>query len=150
MEELEQDLPELKYYSLKDSDLSGKAISLLLAGAVDRANEARENLLGGLKRLDEMALTIGRFWNLFPSNIGTFENGDFDHEITVDELFSDDLNDRATTLKSLVESGVPLLFAMEQVGFTEEEIALAKEELDQVQLQRQQNLAQSLTNFNQL
>lgn len=131
MDEIEQDLPELKYYSLKDGSLSGKAISLLLGGALDRASEARGNFVQGIIRANKIALTMGRNVGVFPDTIGNFENGDFDHSLFVDEAFSDNLDDRAGTLKSLIESGVPLKFAMKQVGFSEAEIVEAfKDEED--------------------
>lgn len=149
MSELEQDLPELKYYSLNDSQLSGKAISLLLAGAIDKAGEARENLIQGLIRLNEMALTIGRFWDLFPANIGTFDNGDFEHELDIDPMFSEDESERALLLKSLRDSGLGLSTAMELAGYEEEFVTMAVEEANQETLNRQQNLANALVNFNQ-
>ena len=34
---IKQDLPELKYYDLKENELSGIAMRTLLAGALDRA-----------------------------------------------------------------------------------------------------------------
>jgi len=129
MLEIEQDLPELKYYSLKEGDLSGKAIALLLGGALDRALEARNNFMQGLTRANEIALTMGRNVGLF-TGIGEFGEGDFEHTLFVDSVFSDSLDDRVTILKTLVESGVPLKFAMKQVGFTAEEIAEMQSEQD--------------------
>ena len=149
MDELEQDLPELKYYSLNDSQLSGKAISLLLAGAIDRASEARENLTQGLTRLNEMALTIGRFWNLFPSTIGTYDNGDYEHDLDVDPMFSEDETDRATLLKTLRDLGLGLSTAMELAGYEEEFITMAVDESNRETLNKQQNIANALANFNQ-
>ena len=107
MDELEQDLPELKYYSLKETDLSGKAISLLLSAAFDRADEARNNFIQGMEKANSIGLTMGVFAGIFPETTGSFENGDFDHEIQV-EAFSEDISEKATTLKVLVESGLPL------------------------------------------
>jgi hypothetical protein len=125
-EELEKDLPETRYFSLKDSDLSGKAIQLLLSPAIDRANEARQNLETGLVRLSEMALTIGKYLGLF-SNIGTYENGDFEHSLSLGEVFTTSLDDMAQTLKTLTEAGVPLEVAMKLTGFTEEDTQAAVE-----------------------
>jgi len=80
MDEIKQDLPEVKYFQLseKGSDLSGKAVRLLLGDAVDKVIELRGNMESALIRLDEMALTIGQAAGIF-SGLGTYENGDFTH-----------------------------------------------------------------------
>jgi hypothetical protein len=122
MDEIEKDLPELKYYSLQEKDLSGKAIALLLGGAMDRNTEARGNFTQGMVRANQIALTMGRAIGLFPENIGMYRSGDYDHTIFVDSAFSDSLDERANTLKTLTESGVPVQFAMKQCGFSEAEI----------------------------
>lgn len=140
MSELEQDLPELKYYSLT-GDLSGKAVTMLLAGALDRAAEVQSNMVQGLIRLDMMALTIGKFWGLFPGLSGSFDDGKWEHEITTDEMFSDDMSDRATTLQMLVAAKMPLSAAMKFTGFSEEEIAEATEAANAESVQRNQSLA---------
>lgn len=120
MNELEQDLPELKYYSLKDGNLSGKAVSLLLGGALDRAKEARNNFTQGIVRLNEMALTMGKFNNVFLDTIGNFENGDFVHDIRTDEIFGSTLEEKAKTMKTLVEAGIPIEEAREIAGLGSE------------------------------
>jgi hypothetical protein len=125
MDEIEQDLPELRYYSLSENQLSGKAIALLLAGAIDRANEARNNFLASLKRINEMSLTIGIYMGIFPSTLGTFDSGAFEHDLSVEEMFSETLDERATTLKALRDGGIPLELAMRKTGWSEEEIAAA-------------------------
>lgn len=80
--ELEADLPELAFYRLRDLNragaISGRAVRLLLSDAVSRILEARGNAEAGLVRANQMALTIGQIAGLFP-NIGTYDNGDFDH-----------------------------------------------------------------------
>lgn len=128
MTELEQDLPELRYYTLTTSQLSGVAIRQLLAGAIDRANEARNNFLSSLSRMLEMGLTIGIFKGIFPATLGSYDNGDFEHSIVVDEMFGETVDERAQTLAVLVGAGVPLAFAMKTVGFSQAEIDEAKQE----------------------
>lgn len=123
-EELEKDLPELRYNSLKESDMSGKAMRTLLAPAIDKANEAKSNLVAGLTRLNEMALTVGKFMGIF-SNLGTYENGDFEHGINMAEVFSTSTDETSVTLKALTDAGIPLEVAMKVVGFDEETIAEA-------------------------
>ena len=137
MEELEQDLPELRWYSIRDNQqLSGDAIGKLLGAAVDRALEARNNFVASLKRMNMMALTIGIFLGIFPSTLGSFDAGDFDHDIVLNELFGESLDKRATTLKMLTDAGVPLQVAMKQVGFSDEEIeeAVAIKEEEQARI----------------
>lgn len=147
--ELREDLPELNYYALKDaSNLSGKAIKLLLAGALDKANEARSNFLQGLIRLDEMALTIGRWFGLFPVTIGSYQNGDFEHSILAPDFVTKESDETATTLKLFIESGLPLPSAMRLVGFSEEEVVTAMKEKAEIQSQNDSALAQSLMKFN--
>ena len=125
MDELEQDLPELRYYSMQDADLSGKAIKLLLAGAADRAEEARGNFLAGLSRLDEMALTIGKYMGFF-SNLGFYENGDFDHSVEAPEMFALTIEEEANLINLLVGAGMPLAQAMRLAGYSEEFIEQTK------------------------
>ena len=53
-DEIEQDLPELRYSSIKDGSLSGKAIKLLLGSAVDRATEFQGNFLANINHLNRI------------------------------------------------------------------------------------------------
>jgi hypothetical protein len=122
MNEIEQDLPELRYYSIKDSNLSGKAIHYLLAGAIDKAMEAQGNFLGGLERLNEMALTVGQFLGLFSPLMGNYANGDFTHSIQPPKMFEIGIDEKSTSLKNLTGAGVPLTLAMALSGFTDAEI----------------------------
>lgn len=121
VEELNEDLPELRYYSLKEG-LSGKSVKALLGGAFDRAVEAQANFVGGLKRIIQMGLTLGIYWGLF-TDIGKFENGDFDFEIITPEMFAVDDEQKSKMLKEYVESGLPLQNAMEVLGFSKDFIA---------------------------
>jgi len=119
--EIAQDLPELKYYSLNDTSLSGKAISLLLAGAIDRAQEARSNFLQGLKRLNEIALTIGIFQGIFPASLGNYASGDFEHTIKVSDPWESSADEKATIFQTL-SSKLPVAPAMRLAGYNETEI----------------------------
>ncbi len=122
-EELEKDLPELRYYSVKDNQLSGVALQTLLAGALDRAKEAQENFNTSQERLNEMALTIGRFYNIFPVSIGSYEHGDFNHNISFDEIIPlSSQAEKATTLASLGNVDMPLNDKMRLAGYGEDEM----------------------------
>jgi hypothetical protein len=80
MKEIEDDLPELVYYRMREmgTQLSGYAVQLLLMPAIKRALQFRARAETGLVRAQAMALTIGQnlgFW----SGLGAFEQGDFRH-----------------------------------------------------------------------
>jgi hypothetical protein len=87
--------------------------------------------------MNMMALTIGIHMGIFPASLGSFDNGDFIHDITLDEMFGEGINSRATTLKMLTDAGVPLAVAMRKTGFSEEEIeeAVAIKEKERAQMQ---------------
>ena len=116
MTELTEDLPELRYYSLKEG-LSGKSVKAMLGGAYDRAVEAETNFIFGLKRIIQMGLTLGVYWGIF-TNIGKYKNGDYDFEIIVPEMFSVDDDQKSVMLKDYVEAGMPIESAMELLGFS--------------------------------
>jgi hypothetical protein len=121
-EDLQMDLPELRYYALTDSQLSGKALSMILAGALDRAKEAQENFNSGQEKLNEMALTMGRFFGLFSASIGSYENGDFNHNISFDEIIpTNSQADKATTMAQL-SSAVLTPEKMLLAGYSQDEI----------------------------
>lgn len=62
MEVLKRDMPELRYNDAIESQArdSAKVLDLQLAGAVDRANEARANGEAAIIRAAQMALTVGQ------------------------------------------------------------------------------------------
>lgn len=126
MEELEKDLPELRWYALDSSSqsaMSGAALRTLLGAAIDRANEARNNFLASLSRAIEMALTIGIYNGVFPSTLGTFDSGDFDHELQVDSAWGESVDEKAATMAALTNAGIPAKAAMALAGFTDTQIA---------------------------
>lgn len=126
--ELREELPELIYYELKDrSELSGRAIRLLLAGAVDRASEMRANIQTVIIKADKMALTIAQVRGLpgfGPSQIGTYNRGEgFRHEfeptdiLPVSELEKEETRARKIeNAQKLVTLGLTREQAMKEVG----------------------------------
>jgi hypothetical protein len=123
MGELELDLPELRWYSVTNTDaLSGTAIRSLLAAAIDRANAAKENFISSLSRMLEMALTIGIFNGVFEASLGNFDSGDFEHTLQVDDAWGESLNEKAVNMQALTNAGVPAPAAMQLAGFSEEEV----------------------------
>ena len=92
LEEIADDLPEIRWYALskQGADLSSRAIRLLLAPAIARAEEARGNAETALVRADQMALSMGQAIGLF-GGIGTFDGGDFEHSFAERDIMP--LND---------------------------------------------------------
>lgn len=128
MEELEKDLPELRWYALspaEQSAMSGAALRTLLGAAIDRANEARNNFLSSLSRAFEMALTIGIYNGVFPASLGLFDSGDFEHELQVDSAWGESVDEKAATMAALTNAGMPAKSAAKLAGFTDQEIAEA-------------------------
>ena len=125
MEELEKDLPELRWYALDSTGagMSGTALRTLLGAAIDRANEARHNFLSSLERAFKMALTIGIYNGVFPSSLGTFDSGDFEHELNLDSAWGESIDEKAATMAALTGAGVPAKSAMLLAGFTDMEVA---------------------------
>lgn len=123
VEDIEKDLPELRYYTLKESELSGVAIRTLLAGAIDRAKEAQENFVEGLIKIIKICLSMGRFYGLFPSAIGSFDSGDFDMSIEFAEIVpSSSQSDKISALAQLANVDMPLNVKMMLAGFSAEEV----------------------------
>jgi len=126
VQELENDLPEILYYELKEKgELSGKALQTMLSGAVDRALEARGNAETALIRAQQMALTIGQLRELEgfdASVIGTFENGDFIHSFLERDVIPLSKQDQSAGIKADVDAGMSTPFAMKRYGFSQEEI----------------------------
>ncbi|MBL0320728.1 MAG: hypothetical protein IPP74_15745 [Alphaproteobacteria bacterium] len=117
---MKKDLPELRWYAMNPTDqsaMSGTALRTLLGAAVDRATEARNNFLSSLSRAFEMALTIGIYNGVFPATLGTFDSGDFDHELHVDSAWGESVDEKAATMAALTGAGVPAKSAMKLAGF---------------------------------
>lgn len=126
IEDIERDLPELRYYNLRESDLSGVAIKTMLAGAIDKANEAQDNFVEALIKSIKICLSMGKFFGLFPSSIGNYDAGDFDMEIEFEEIIPAASNqEQANVLQTLTSAGIPLPVAMRKAGFSEDEISEA-------------------------
>lgn len=129
MMEIEKDLPELAYYQLRQmTDISGRAIQLLLSDAIDRATEARENAEMALIRAQQMALTIGTNVGLF-KNIGTYEKGDFEHAFEVKDIIQLSKEEQAAAEKAEVDAkvsklglGIPESQLQKELGYSENDL----------------------------
>lgn len=70
--------PELLYFAARDKgDPSGRALSLILAPAQDKAKEARYNGETAVMQCVKMCITIAQTKGAF-KGVGSFDNGDFD------------------------------------------------------------------------
>lgn len=125
IEEIEKDMPELRYFTLKEVD-NASALRTLLAGAIDRAKEAEDNFVDGLMKAIKICLSMGKFYGLFPASIGEFDRGDFDMSLAFDEIVpSHSQQDKATTLAMLKDvPNLPLAIAMQLAGYSAEEVAI--------------------------
>lgn len=102
--EIEKDMPELTYHTLRDKgELSGKAVRLLLGDAISRIEEARTNLESGLIRADSMALTLGQAKGIW-SALGSYDLGDFDHQFKAREVFPASEAEKMDMLKTKAET----------------------------------------------
>lgn len=123
MEEISRDLPEVLYHELKDKDLSGVAIQRLLGPAIDRVIDARGNAEPALVRANQMALTIAGIHKLNGfTDIGTYENGDFEHSFAERDVIQLTKRERAEVVKTYTDANMPLDFAMKQNGYSDDEI----------------------------
>jgi hypothetical protein len=123
MAEIQRDLPELAYYDLRASDMSGVAIEMLLGDAIDRLLEARGNAETALVRADQMALTIGIAGGIFDPSLGTYAAGSFDHIFADRPVLTPSDGERSAQVKVWVEAGLPLRAALKRVGFSDDEVA---------------------------
>ena len=125
--ELEDDLPELAYYRQRElgSNLSGKAVRLMLAQAVNRTAEARGNLEAALVRAHMMALSMGTRAGLFGGAhaLGTYAAGNFAHSFAEREVLPLSAEEHAINLAREVSAGVPLRLAAQRQGWHADEIA---------------------------
>jgi hypothetical protein len=152
MAEIERDLPELAYYELRGRDVSGVAAEMLLGDAIDRLIEARGNAEAALVRADQMALTISQAAGII-DDIGTYENGDFDHTFAERPVLKLSDAERAALVTAWVQAGVPLRTALRRVGWSQEDVTGMDEDM---QLEKALNanfadavLNQAQTNFDQ-
>lgn len=127
LEELRNDLPELRYYdATAKSHVSGTALRAALADAADRVLEVRGNVEGALARANAYALHIAQragIEGFAPERIGTLAAGDFEHQFADRPVFPLTSAEAAQAVTVWVQAGVPLPVALRQEGWTEDEVA---------------------------
>lgn len=124
MNEIKQDVPELRYYDMDgNSNISTDTMRMMMAGAIDRVYDARAGAYSALIRANQMALTLGKV-NGFEGfqQLGSFENGDFEHSFAEQEVLPLTKKERAETVKISTEAGMDILFAMKQAGYSGPEL----------------------------
>jgi hypothetical protein len=84
--------------------------------------EARGNAESALVRLHQMALTIGQQVGLF-NGLGTYENGDFDHEFEAREAIPVDEAEKWETIAAVCDQKPPLAWVLKRMGYSDEMIA---------------------------
>jgi len=124
MDEIKQDLPELRYFDIRQpSNISTDTMRMMLSGAIDRVIDARGSAYSALIRANEIALTLGKANGIKGfSDIGEYEDGAFAHAFAEQEVLSLTQKERAEGVKISVDSGMDILFAMKQHGYSEAEI----------------------------
>lgn len=117
LREIEKDLPELRYANLAESntDMSGRALRVLLTPAIDKCLEVRGNAETALVRAQKMALTMGQNYKLW-TGLGTYEEGAFEHRFTPRDVIPITAQEQAETVKTYVDMGVPLGKALVRWG----------------------------------
>jgi predicted transglutaminase-like cysteine proteinase len=124
MDEIKQDLPELRYYDIKEpSGISTETMRMMLGGAVDRVIDARGSAHSALVRANQMALTLARVNNIEGfADIGTYEAGQFEHDFADQEVLPLTKKERADIVKVYQEADMDIIFSMQQAGYTNEEV----------------------------
>jgi hypothetical protein len=129
IDETEKDLPECRYFDLDATNMSGIALRTLMAPAIDRALEGQSSIIAGLKRVDEIALTLGSV-NQLPGfmGIGSYEAGDFEHEFQNLDIIPLSMNEKLVLLQNSATK-LPLKTALRITGFDQQFIDTAMLEL---------------------
>ena len=124
MDEIKQDMPELRYYDIRESsNISTDTMRMMLAGAIDRVLDARGSAHAALIRALQMALTLGKV-NGFDgfTRLGDYADGALEFSFAEQEVLPLTKKERAEGVKISVDAGMDILFAMKQHGYTETEI----------------------------
>jgi len=130
--DIAKDYPELMIDENKELSgaISGRALRILQSGATDKIEARRPSYDNALVRAHEMAMSIGtmREYDGY-KNIGTYEKGDFEHNIGQRHVFKVDEVDKLEEdlllwqgVAAATATGIPLEVALKRRGFNEKEI----------------------------
>ncbi|MFH1486072.1 MAG: hypothetical protein ABIH46_08380 [Chloroflexota bacterium] len=129
MRELEQDMPELAWWRLRDkAEVSGEAVQLLLGDAVQRAEEVRGNAYGGLERALQMALSIGSEMDLW--SVGSYEDDDLEHRLIGRPVVPQSQNDMGEMAARYKQAGFPMMAIARKVYQTKAELEQFEKDLE--------------------
>lgn len=128
VDEIKQDLPELRYYDIREpSGISTETMRMMLGGAVDRVIDARGSAQSAMVRANQMALTLARVNSIDGfADIGTYEAGQLEHAFAEQEVLPLTKRERADIVKVYQEAGMDIIFSMQQAGYTNEEVEAYK------------------------
>lgn len=128
LKDLERDYPELKFDVLRSlGDISGRALRIARQPAETKVLQRRANYDDGLKRIIQMAVSIGGMRNLFGGfNLDSYNSGALEFEFGGRSVFAIDIfeeyeEDKAfwEAVKIAGEAGMPLLAYLEHKGWDE-------------------------------
>jgi len=124
MDEIKQDLPELRYYDIQNpSNISTETMHMMLGGAIDSVLDARNNAYAAMVRVNQMALTLGKVNNFDGfTQLGDYQSGALEHSFADQEVLPLTKKERAEGVGISVTAGMDILFAMKQNGYTEAEV----------------------------
>lgn len=144
MNELENDLPELRYFRLQEApDLSGRAIRLMMKPAIASALEVRGNLEDALVRAQKMALTIGQNAGIW-SGLGSYDDGDLEHGFHERPVLDGGRFEEAEVWQGEITAGLPLITVLKRSGWDDEELEELALDFSQTQAMQQAGMAAAL------
>lgn len=143
--EIEKDLPEIQFVESNNLAGAGVGMRLRFTNLIGRTSEARSNLTQLISRAIKASISMGQFHGLFPQELGTFDNGDFDDfEIKCKEILGLTVAEKAEAARAFAQAGYPLKTIMRQVGESEQEIEQAMLEKDEQTQKENSGLVSSI------
>lgn len=144
MAEIENDLPELRYFRLQEApDMSGRAIRLMMKPAVLSAQEVRGNLEDALVRAQKMALTIGQNTGVW-KGLGSYDDGDLEHGFAERPILDGGRIEEAETWQAEIAAGLPLTAVLRRSGWTDADIEELAADYAETQAMQQAGMAAAL------
>ena len=150
LKDFERDYPELKFDALRvQGEVSGRALRVARQPVETKVMQRRGNYDDGLKRVLQMAVTIGGLRNIFPGiNLDSYERGALEFSFADRPVFSNDKFDDYDeelafweAAKMAREAGLPLEIFLARNGWSEEDLAdLAANPLMQARVGLMENL----------
>jgi len=121
--ELERKFPELALHRLRESGMSGKALSIVYQDVADKVVEARGNYDSALVRAQQMALSIGGMRGYFEGfGLKSYEAGDEEHRIGDRPVLTELVDYQLIELGLKLGIPVQRLWPKLELGFSNEEL----------------------------